>query len=91
MTKIFLKTLSSFYYKRMIASAPSDFTEMVNMGMRLEEGVREGRLSRDDGSSTKRYGSFAKKKEGEAHAVSSHIKRRPSVKRKITHPNNNQH
>ena len=35
MTKIFLKTLSSFYYERMIASAPSDFTEMVNMGMRL--------------------------------------------------------
>ena len=41
MTKIFLKTLSSFYYERMIASAPSDFTEMVNMGMRLEEGVRD--------------------------------------------------
>ena len=37
MTKIFLKTLSSFYYERMIASAPSDFTEMVNMGMRLEK------------------------------------------------------
>ena len=51
MTKIFLKTLSSFYYERMIASAPSDFTEMVNMGMRLEEGVREGRLSKDEGSS----------------------------------------
>jgi hypothetical protein len=31
MTKVFLKTLSSFYYERMIASAPSDFTEMVNM------------------------------------------------------------
>ena len=45
MTKIFLKTLSSFYYERMIASAPSDFTEMVNMGVRLEEGVREGRLT----------------------------------------------
>ena len=39
MTKIFIKTLSSFYYKRMIASAPCDFIEMVNMGMRLEEGV----------------------------------------------------
>ena len=89
MTKIFLKTLSSFYYERMIASAPSDFTEMVNMGMRLEEGVREGRLTRDEGSSTKRYGSFAKK-EGEAHAVSSHVKRRPSVKRKIARPVNNQ-
>jgi hypothetical protein len=48
--------LSSLYYERMIASAPSDFTEMVNMGMWLEEGVREGRLTRDEGSSSKRYG-----------------------------------
>jgi hypothetical protein len=75
----------------MLASAPSDFTEMVNMGMRLEEGVREGRLTREEGSSEKRYGSFAKKKEGEAHAVSSHVKRRPYVKRKIARPVNNQH
>ncbi|KAI5384955.1 hypothetical protein KIW84_071808 [Lathyrus oleraceus] len=45
MTNIFLKTLSLFCYERMISSAPSDFTEMVNMGMRLEEGVREGRLT----------------------------------------------
>jgi hypothetical protein len=81
MTKIFLKTLSSFYYERMVASAPSDFTEMVNMGMRLEEGVREGRLAKDE-SSSKRYGAF-KKKDGEAHAVQSHAKpRRPSAKRK---------
>ena len=65
MTKIFLKTLSYFYYERMIASAPSDFTEMVNMGMRLEEGVREGSLTREEGSSAKRYRAFAKKKGGE--------------------------
>jgi hypothetical protein len=67
MTKIFLKTLSSFYYEWMIASAPSDFTEMVNMGMRLEEGVREGRLVRESGLSNihtrKLEGSFSKKKE----------------------------
>ncbi|KAI5445677.1 hypothetical protein KIW84_013776 [Lathyrus oleraceus] len=92
MTKIFLKTLSSFYYEPMIASAPSDFTEMVNMGMRLEEGVREGRLSKDEGSSSKRYGAFAKKKDGEAHAVQSHAKtRRPSVKRKPVRHASNQH
>ncbi|KAI5423484.1 hypothetical protein KIW84_046439 [Lathyrus oleraceus] len=92
MTKIFLKTLSSFYYERMIASAPSDFTEMVNMGMRLEEGVREGRLSKDEGSSSKRYGVFAKKKDGEAHAVQSHAKpRRPSAKRKPVRHAGNQH
>ena len=48
MTKIFLKTLSSFYYEHMIASVPNDFTEMVNMGMRLEEGVCEGQLSKEE-------------------------------------------
>ncbi|GAU51647.1 hypothetical protein TSUD_414690 [Trifolium subterraneum] len=72
MTKIFLKTLGSFYYERMIASAPSDFTEMVNMGMRLEEGVREGRLTKESGSSsgTRKFGSsFPKKKEQEVGMV----------------------
>ena len=44
MTKLFLKTLSPLYYDRMVAIAPNDFIEMVNMGLRLEEGVREGRL-----------------------------------------------
>ncbi|KAI5441166.1 hypothetical protein KIW84_010577 [Lathyrus oleraceus] len=92
MTKIFLKTLSSFYYERMIVSAPSDFTEMVNMGMRLEEGVRKGRLTREEGSSAKRYGTFGKKKDGEAHAVTSHVKpRRPSIRRKTVRPAGNQH
>ncbi|XP_058741829.1 uncharacterized protein LOC131614229, partial [Vicia villosa] len=64
MTKIFLNTLSPFYYERMIASAPSDFTEMVNMGMRLEEGVRTGRLTKEGGSSsgTKKFGSGFPKK-----------------------------
>ena len=92
MTKIFLKTLSSFYYERMIVSAPSDFTEMVNMGMRLEEGVREGRLTKEEGSFAKRYREFVKKKDGEAHVVTSHVKpRRPSVRRKTVRPASNQH
>ena len=45
MAKIFLNTLDQFYYEKMIAS--SDFTEMVNMGMRLDEAVREGRLVKE--------------------------------------------
>ncbi|XP_058783715.1 uncharacterized protein LOC131658438 [Vicia villosa] len=55
-------------FKEMVASAPTDFTEMVNMGMRLEEGVREGRLTMESGSSTetKKYGNnFQKKWEDE--------------------------
>jgi len=44
MTKHFLKTLSQFYYEMMVGSAPRDFSEVVSIGMRLKEGVREGRL-----------------------------------------------
>lgn len=68
MTKIFLKTLSPFFYEKMVASAPTDFTKMVSMGMRLEEGVREGRLIKENaptGGPRKIVESFAKKKESE--------------------------
>ena len=71
MTKIFLKTLGAFYYERMVVSAPSDFTEMVKMGIRLEEAVREGRLTRSEGSGGVKkpsYG-FTKNKEGDANVV----------------------
>ena len=71
MTKIFLKTLGAFYYERMVASVPSDFTEMVGMGIRLEEAVREGRLTKSESSGGVKkpsYG-FTKKKEGDANAV----------------------
>lgn len=40
MKKVFLKTLDTFYYEKMVASAPTDFTDMVNMRVRLEEAVR---------------------------------------------------
>src|SRR3954464_5831385 len=82
MTKIFLNTLGPFYYERMIASAPSDFTEMVNMGMRLEEGVRTGRLTKEGGSSsgTKKFGSgFQKKKEQSVDMVSQGRQKETSI------------
>lgn len=72
MTKLFLKTLSPFYYDRMVASAPIDFTKMVNMGIRLEEGVREGRLKESGSSdSSKKYeNGLSKKKERDANTIS---------------------
>ena len=33
----------------MVTITPSDFTEMVSVGVRLEEAVREGSLTRDEG------------------------------------------
>ncbi|KAI5442154.1 hypothetical protein KIW84_011281 [Lathyrus oleraceus] len=66
----------------MITSAPNGFTEMVNMGMRLEEGVHEGSLSKDEASTSKKYGgSFSNKKEGETNAVSTGRKRTPHVRK----------
>ncbi|XP_050878200.1 uncharacterized protein LOC127082022 [Lathyrus oleraceus] len=73
MIKMFLKTLSSLYHERMVASAPNYFTEMVGILVRLEEGVREGRLKKQASSpsGTKKYGnSFQKKKEGDTNAIS---------------------
>lgn len=84
MTTLFLKTLSPFYYDRMVASASIDFTKMVNMGLRLEEGVREGRLkegSSSDGSI--KYGNGVPKKN--EHDVNS-----ISQERHIRLPRNNQ-
>ena len=71
MTKILLKTLGAFYYERMVASAPNDFNEMVGVGIRLKEAVREGRLTKSEssGSAKKPSYGFAKKKEGDANAV----------------------
>ncbi|KAK2372738.1 hypothetical protein QL285_073841 [Trifolium repens] len=70
--KLFLNTLSPFYYKKMVASAPNNFTEMVAMGMRLEEGVREGRLMKGDApaNNAKRFGDgYPRKKEQEVGMV----------------------
>lgn len=73
-----MKTLSLFYYDRMVASAPSDFTEMVNMGIRLEEGVRKERPKESGSSdSSRRYGNGGpKKKEHDANAISQEKHRR---------------
>lgn len=73
MTKIFLKPLGPFFYEKMVASAPTDFTEMVSMGMRLEEGVREGQLTRENalaGGPRKIARSFSKNKESQVNFVS---------------------
>lgn len=77
-TKLFLKNLSMFYYDHMVASAPSDFTEMVNMGLRLEEGVCEGRLKEGSSSngSRKYENGLPKKKEHDANTISQERRRR---------------
>ncbi|GAU51898.1 hypothetical protein TSUD_416830, partial [Trifolium subterraneum] len=56
----------------MVGIVSRSFTEMVEMGMCLEEGVRQGRLIKENAptSTTKKYGnSFSKKKESEVGMV----------------------
>ncbi|XP_050918557.1 uncharacterized protein LOC127135986 [Lathyrus oleraceus] len=57
---------------------------MVNMGMQLEDGVREGRLSKEETSTSKKYGgNFSKKKEGETNAVPVGRKMRPPMRKNV--------
>ncbi|GAU49857.1 hypothetical protein TSUD_374390 [Trifolium subterraneum] len=66
--KIFLHTLRPFFYEKMVGIVSRSFTEMVEMGMCLEEGVRQGRLIRENAptKTAKKYGNnFSKKKESE--------------------------
>lgn len=72
MTNLFLKTLSPFYYDRMVANAPSDFVEIVNMGLRLEEGSHEGRLKEGGSSDSfrKYMNGLPKKKGHDANSIS---------------------
>ena len=67
MTKLFLKTLSQFYYEIMVGSVPRDFSEMVSIGMRLDEGVQEGRLIKESV-----VASSSKRKDHEVSIVKSH-------------------
>ncbi|GAU49605.1 hypothetical protein TSUD_407700 [Trifolium subterraneum] len=70
--KLFLHTLSPFFYEKMVGIVSRSFTEMVEMGMCLEEGVRQGRLIRENAptNTAKKYGnSFSKKKESEVDMV----------------------
>jgi hypothetical protein len=73
MTKLFLRTLSPFYYEKMVGSASRSFAEMVGVGVSVEEGVREGRIVKDGASisSAKKYDNNFPKKEQEVCMVTS--------------------
>ena len=60
----------------MVFSASSDFTKMVSMGVRLEEAVREGRLTKDEGTKKSSY-EFSRKKESEMNVVIGERKIKP--------------
>ncbi|GAU49842.1 hypothetical protein TSUD_408110 [Trifolium subterraneum] len=70
--KLFLHALSPFFYEKMVGVVSRSFIEMVEMGMCLEEGARQGRLTREKAptNTVKRYGNnFSEKKESEVGMV----------------------
>ncbi|XP_039683788.1 uncharacterized protein [Medicago truncatula] len=48
---LFYETLSPFYSEKMLGCASQKFTDMVDMGVRIEDWVRKGRVSKDGVSS----------------------------------------
>ncbi|XP_050919520.1 uncharacterized protein LOC127137069 [Lathyrus oleraceus] len=76
---IFMGTLQGQYYERLISSVSTGFSDMVIMGERVEEGLKNGKIQ--GGSSSlpilkKPFNGF-KRKEGETSAISSHRGRPP--------------
>src|SRR4051812_7635489 len=57
----------------MIGSVSSNFTDLVTIGQRLEEGIKNGKVTHvaeSSSGSKKPYGNFQKKKENETNDVS---------------------
>ena len=72
LTRIFMDTLSPFFWEKMIGSVSSNFTDLVTIGQRLEEGIKSGKVSRVAESSNaakKPYGNSQKKREDPTNAV----------------------
>ena len=65
LNKMFLYTLKTPYYDRMIGNSNTNFFDVVSTGEMIESGVK---LSKIEGIKAKK--STLKKKEGETHAVS---------------------
>ncbi|XP_058726114.1 uncharacterized protein LOC131597431 [Vicia villosa] len=68
---MFMSTLQGPYYKRMVGSVSSGFSDLVVIGERIENGIKNGKIQGTLSSpySKKPSSSFSKKKEGETNTV----------------------
>ncbi|RDY13685.1 hypothetical protein CR513_01358, partial [Mucuna pruriens] len=69
MVTMFIDTLPSSYYDKVIGNAASNFADLVTVGERIELGIRRGRFAQESGSGGLSKKPIAKKKKGEANAV----------------------
>ena len=74
MITMIVDTLPVFYYEKLVGYMPSSFADLVFAGERIEVGLKRGKFDYVSFTSAnaKRIGTTrAKRKEGDAHAVTS--------------------
>ncbi|KAH1189771.1 hypothetical protein GmHk_20G057482 [Glycine max] len=74
MVTMMVDTLPVFYYEKLVGYMPSSFADLVFAGERIEVGLKRGKFDYVSliGASSRRTGiAGAKKKEGDAHTVTS--------------------
>jgi hypothetical protein len=76
---IFMGTLQGLYFEKMIGSSTTNFADMVTIGERVESELKSEKITDTTASQTtnkRPHGGFAKKKEGEANAVTARARPR---------------
>ena len=74
MVTMMVDTLPVFYYEKLVGYMPASFADLVFTGERIEVGLKRGKFNYVSpiGASGRRTGTAgAKKKEGDAHTVTS--------------------
>ncbi|RDX71033.1 hypothetical protein CR513_49655, partial [Mucuna pruriens] len=69
MVTMFIDTLSSSYYDKVVGNATSNFTDLVTVDERIELGIRRGRFSQASSSEGLAKKHTTEKKKGKANAV----------------------
>ena len=64
LNKMFLNTLKTPYYDRMIENSNKDFSDVVSAGEMIEAGVKQGKIETEEAKKQ-----FPKRKEGETHVI----------------------
>lgn len=72
LTTLFINTLKGVYYDKLIGNVSSSFADLVSSGERIESGIKEGKINKDNAEAVKRIPQLNKRKEGEAHPVWQH-------------------
>lgn len=71
---IFMITLQGMYYKKMVGSLSSKFSDILTIGERIENGMKIGKISSvDNQTMVKKYQGFSKKIEAKESAMIENV------------------